>query len=99
MTMHAHKVRLGIFLVSIHFIVLLSVGVFWVAGGFLFDEMIAAVGLIAPLFAGYTTVIISYINDHKNTEPPPEPVTHAYRISSLLIALLFGIVVEGAVTL
>ena len=99
MTMHAHKISLGIFLVVTHFGILLSIFAFWIKGGFLFDEMITALGLIAPLFAGYSTVIFAYITDHQRGTPPPEPVTVSYRVTSFFVALMFAVVVGGAVVL
>jgi hypothetical protein len=97
--MHAHKIGVGIFMIVTHFGILLSIFAFWISGGFLFDEMITALGLIAPLFAGYSTVIFSYIADHNKMKPPSEPVTVSYRVVSFLVALLFAVVVGGAVVL
>ncbi len=70
--MHKHRLRVGLFISSAHFVVLLTILGFWVAGGFLFDEMVTALGLIGPLFAGYTTVIFAYLIDHPHVISSPE---------------------------
>jgi MFS family permease len=97
--MHAHKITIGMFLIVTHFGILLAVLGFWISGGFLFDEMVTALGLIGPLFAGYTTVIFSYITDQKRGAPPDEPVSIPYRAASFLVAFLFALVVGGSVVL
>jgi len=97
--MHAHKIALGMFLIITHFGILLAVLGFWICGGFLFDEMVTALGLIGPLFAGYSTVVFSYITDQKRGPPPDEPVSVSYRVTSFLVAFLFALVVGGAVVL
>ena len=98
--MHRHKLLVGVLMSLGHFIVLLAVLGFWIAGGFLFEEMVTALGLIGPLFAGYTTVIFAYVIDHPEViTSPGEKISLTYRIMSLFVPLLFIGIVGGAVVL
>jgi hypothetical protein len=82
--MHAHKIAVGFSLIVTHFGIIILVSAFWILGGFLFTEMVTAIGMIVPLFAGYTTIIFSYINEHRKVAPPREPVAAPYRFTPFL---------------
>ena len=98
--MHQHKLLVGLLMSAGHFLVLLMILGLWIAGGFLFDEMVTALGLIGPLFAGYTTVIFSYIREHPEAiQAPQERISWAYRATSLFLPILFVVIVGTAVVL
>jgi hypothetical protein len=50
--------RLGMAIVSVHFLLIGVVIVLFFAGGFLFPEMTTTVALLVPIFASYTTAVV-----------------------------------------
>jgi hypothetical protein len=94
-----HKTQVGSFLVAGHFVILLSIILAWIDHGFLFEEMVTALGLIGPLFAGYTTVIFSHIIEHAQdvTNPAQESLSLVYRVASFVVPAIFILVVGGSV--
>jgi len=46
--MHKHKIAVGLSLVFTHFGIIILVFAFWIIGGFLFTEMVTAIGVIVP---------------------------------------------------
>ena len=87
-----HKLRMavGFFLVISHFGVLVLVFSLHFAGGFSFSEMTTTVGLIAPLFAGYTSVILAFIVKNKDKiEESNHKITASYAVMSFFLPLLF----------
>jgi hypothetical protein len=55
-----HKTQVGSFVVAGHFVILLSIILAWIDHGFLFEEMVTALGLIGPLFALHDGHIFAY---------------------------------------
>jgi hypothetical protein len=98
--MHKHRIQLGIFMIISHFLILLEVIVLWMFHGFLFEEMTTSLGLIGPLFAGYTTVIIAYIIDHASVlKDDGSQVSVAFRAVSLMVPAMFVIVIASSAVL
>jgi len=98
--MQRQKIIVGLFMIGSHFFIILMVMVAWLAGGFLFTEMVTAVGLIAPLFAGYTTVIIGFINDNREALPRSDTeVTESYKVVSFALPALFAFVTGASVVM
>ena len=97
--MERHKNQVGSFVVAGHFIILLSIIIAWVKHGFLFEEMVTALGLIGPLFAGYTTVIFSHIIEHAQDPKAQtnEDLSFVYRAASFLVPAVFIAVVGASV--
>lgn len=94
------RIRLGLFLIVAHFGILLMVIVFWLAGGFLREEMTTSIAIIAPFFAAYTTAIIRHLIKTKHPTPDQgRPVTSAFVFVSFLTPSLFVLLVAGAVVL
>jgi hypothetical protein len=98
--MRKHKIAVGLFLSGSHFSILILILVFWSINGFLFDEMVTAIGLIGPLFAGYTSAIFAYIIDEAEAISTPDaPVSLPFRIASFAAPIIFVLTVGGAVVL
>jgi hypothetical protein len=94
------RVRLGLFLVTTHFVAIILLIVMYFAGGFLFDEMTTAVGLIAPLFAGYTTLIVKYIiGTRHDPGTTTTAVSPAFRYLSIMITAVFVMSIVGLILL
>jgi hypothetical protein len=99
-SMHKHRLQLGIFMIASHFFILVAVIALWVFHGFLFEEMTTTLGLVGPLFAGYTTVILAYIIDHPNVLVDDGPaLSTAFRVLSFSVPALFVIVVFVSILL
>jgi uncharacterized membrane protein len=97
--MEKHRNQVGSFVVIGHFVILLSIIFAWIDHGFLFEEMVTELGLIGPLFAGYTTVIFSHIIEHAQDikVQKQEYVSLSYRIASFAVPALFIAVVGACV--
>jgi hypothetical protein len=94
------KVRLGVFLIVAHFFAIVLIVVLHFMGGFLFEEMTTAVALVAPLFAGYTTLIIKYIIDsRRDVVPVQKPVTSVFAFVSFLTPALFVFAIYALIIL
>jgi hypothetical protein len=63
-----YKVRMSIayLMLVAHFSVIVLVIVMFFYGGYSFSEMTTTVGILGPLFAGYTSAIVAYIIKHKS---------------------------------
>lgn len=88
------KNRVGIFIVCSHFFVIVLTFMFFFASGFDFDEMTTIIGLVSPLFAGYTTVIISYIiKNRRDVRLHSSTVNTPYIFLSFLTPSIFVLLV------
>ncbi len=65
----------GLFVVS-HFLTLVLVGALYLKRGFTFEETTTTIAIIAPLFAGYTTLIVKHIiaNRNRKSDPSTSPI-------------------------
>lgn len=97
--MHMLRTLTGSTMVVANFLLILGVFVLWLMGGFLFSEMVTTVGLITPLFAGYTTAILKYVieNRFRRSKQEESPVSLIFAVYSLGIPLLFALLVGGAI--
>jgi hypothetical protein len=96
--MFDHRTKVGLFMIAGHFVIILLILTMWGVGGFLFEEMVTAVGLIGPLFAGYTTVIVTHVIENRDpTSEKQEPLTAAYRLLSVAIPAVFMMALVAAV--
>lgn len=94
------KKWLGVFLVSVHFLILLLVILFWLLGGFLTEEMTTTIAIIAPFFAAYTAAVIRYVISTKyQTASLERPVSGVFVVFAFGIPAMFAIVVAGSVAL
>lgn len=59
------KIALGAFVIFANFFTLFLVIVFYLLGGFTFDEMTTSVALIVPMFSVYTSAIVKFIYDSR----------------------------------
>jgi hypothetical protein len=97
--MTKHTLNIAILIVASHFCILIEIIWLWLKSpkGFLFPEMVTAIGLIGPLFAGYTTVILNTVIKTGESTIPAGTENIAYKSFSLAIPLTFSLVVAGAV--
>ena len=93
MTENSSKVWVGLFMVFGHFVVILLAISLTFVGGFSMDELTTILGFIGPLFAGYTSVIISFIIKHKNDPSYGDNIVNPlYGVVSFAIPVIFVIV-------
>lgn len=96
MTERKLKYSLGLFLIASHFCLLIACIVFYFLNGFSIEEFTTVVAIIAPVFAGYTTSIITFIiKDAHVLKDKTKRVTGVYASLSfvipLLLVLIFGV--------
>jgi len=81
---------IGVFIVISNMLMIIAVFVFYISGGFLFDEMTTSISLIAPMFSIYTTLIIKNIVANKNkTISDSKVVTKTYGFIAFLMPSVF----------
>lgn len=90
MTEGAAKVRVGLFMIGSHFFVILLAITLAITGAFSTDELTTVLGFVGPLFAGYSSLIISFIIKHKNEASyGDESVNPAYAFLSFAVPAVF----------
>jgi len=90
MTEAQNKSIVGLLLVFSHFGIIIMIFVFYVLGGFLFDEMTTSIALVAPMFSLYTTAIFKhFIKRKRKTKAKAELLTKEYIIISLFVPSVF----------
>jgi NADH:ubiquinone oxidoreductase subunit 6 (subunit J) len=104
MSMSEYRVKLlvGGFMIGSHFLLILLIAGLYIMRGIAFTEMTTTIGLIGPLFAGYTSVIFAFIIKNKNKlNSDGEHVNLPYAIASFfvptvfVIALLFSVILKA----
>ena len=89
------------YLISAHLSVIASLIILRILGGFEKDEFTTIIGIVTPMFAGFTTsVIMFFINDRYNVAVNPNiNISVAFRFLSYLFPTLFTISILTAVWL
>jgi predicted tellurium resistance membrane protein TerC len=91
------RVIIGIGLVAGHLITILTILGLYTLGGFAFDEMTTAVGLVSPMFVAYTSVIASYFARHRfRSASLGKIIEPAFVAMTMAAPALFIFVVLGA---
>jgi hypothetical protein len=98
MTEHELKIKLGVTLVASHFGILILLMVLFAAGGFKFEDFTTIVAIIAPMFAGYTTAVTTFIvNDRHTTNIRSPRVSSVYVMMSFAFPLVFTLILVSAI--
>ena len=80
---------IGVLMVVLHVALLLSLYVFFLKGGFRFDEFTTSAAIVAPMFAGYTTAITVYFTKKRFVEADEsQKVTGMFSAMSIFFPLL-----------
>jgi len=100
MTEIALKYSIGWFLVILHIAVMLLAIGFFIKGGFTFDELTTLFAVIVPMFAGYTTSIVTFVVNNRFSEVDrSKSVNLTFVIMSFFFPSIFATLIIGAVTL
>ena len=101
------KNRIGLFLIGSHFLLVLLIVLFFLLGGFTFNQMTTAIALIVPIFSAFSAMIIKYFiysKEHKSDSHKTVPksfatVVHFVSITSVcFIYLILLMKVFNAIT-
>jgi hypothetical protein len=88
------KNKLGLFLITSHFLIVVIIIVLYFFNGFLFEEMTTSVALISPVFAVYTTAIVKFfIANQTLTRRKSRKLTSSFITISFAIPSIFVIAV------
>jgi len=93
------KERIGLFVIVSHFLCVVLVVVFFLMGGFEFDEMTTIISLVLPVFAVYTSGIVKYIISRKHKSTKGRLVSKSYAFISFLMPVVFIAAVFSVITL
>jgi hypothetical protein len=100
MTERKLKYIVGLFLIACHFVLLCFVIALYFGGGFNIEEFTTVVAIITPVFAGYTTSIITFIvKDAKVLEDKTDRVSLVYTSMALTMPLLLVVILGLSVGL
>jgi len=100
MTEISLKYTIGWFLVVLHIIVILLAIGFFIKGGFTFDQLTTLFAVIVPMFAGYTTAIVTFVVNNRFVEVDPSKLVNVtFVVMSFLFPSIFSVLIIGAVTL
>lgn len=93
------KYSIGLYLIFSHLTVILSIIILRMLGGYDKDEFTTIIGIITPMFAGFTTSVIMFIiNDRYNVVTNPGIVISTpFKFLSYLFPSLFTISILIAV--
>lgn len=95
------KYSIGLYLIFAHLVVIVSLIVLRIIGGFETDEFTTIIGIVTPMFAGFTTSVIMFIiNDRYNVNVNPNVnISPAFRFLSYLFPFLFTLSILTAIWL
>lgn len=92
------KYSLGIFLIASHLVVLLSIILLRFLNGFNTDEFTTLLGIVAPMFVGYTTSVISFlIKDRYRLVFESKTVTKTYASFMYIFPAMFVTIILIAI--
>jgi hypothetical protein len=94
------KVAVAVFIVCAHFGILVLSFLLYLAHGFTFEEMTTIIGLIGPLFAGYTTIVLTFMSRVQGVRPKvSKSVGLSFVFTTLLSPILFTLALASCVVL
>ncbi len=100
MTERGLKNRVGLFLIAVHLFIIVLVLVCFAVGGFDFDEMTTVLAVIVPMFAGYSTAVISHIvNERFVLKDTSKPVSGMFASLAFVLPTLFAMLIVAAILL
>jgi hypothetical protein len=92
------KYLIGISMVCANLFVLLEITVLYFLHGFDFDQFGTLLGIVLPMFSGYTTSIIAFfINDRTAIEDTSQKVTNTYAALTVLFPSIFVALISIAI--
>ena len=78
MSLNQIRARIGIFLLVAHATMMALLLFFYFFGGFTFPEFMDSIGLIGPIFAAFTTIIVRWYLKNSHTIDNSEAVSRPY---------------------
>src|ERR1700746_3212867 len=98
MSEYSVKLVVGGLMIVAHFLLMIVIIGLYMVHGLAFTEMTTTIGLIGPLFAGYTSVIFAFVIKHKNRmDLGNERVNLAYAVASSFVPTIFVVALFVAV--
>jgi hypothetical protein len=101
MTARTLQAIVGVIFIVSHFAVLILVAAFYIARGFTFEEMTTTIAIVAPVFAGYTLIIVRAIMAERtqgNTAPQKNE-RFLFIFLSLFVPAVFVLVLVAIICL
>ncbi len=80
---------LGLFIIASHFGAVMLVIGFYLARGFLFEDMMTTLALIVPMFATHTTSIVRYVITHRHVSKSQRAASGEFAVLAFAVPLLF----------
>jgi hypothetical protein len=102
MTERQVQTTVGVLFIISHFAILVLVAAFYIARGFTFEEMTTTISIVAPVFAGYTLIIVrAIIADRNNTSSGAhdKPSAGLFVFLSLFVPIVFVTLLAAIIVL
>ena len=95
------KYRFGLYLILSHLIIIISLVLLRIMGGFDQEEFSTLLGIIMPMFSGFTTAILFFIIEdrHNTSQSGGQPLSSAYRFLAFTFTSLFILAITTCVWL
>jgi hypothetical protein len=92
------RYRSGLYLIGLHVAVFMLAVVFRFLGGYDTHEFTTIVGVVLPMFTGYTTAILAYIVKNRNVQQDTSlPVTGVFAFLVTILPTILVLVVCAAI--
>jgi hypothetical protein len=101
MTARTIQAIVGVIFIVSHIGVLILVAAFYIARGFTFEEMTTTIAIIAPVFAGYTLIIVRAIMAERTQSDTVPKVKERFLFTflSLFVPVVFVVVLVAIICL
>jgi hypothetical protein len=101
MTARTIQAIVGVIFIVSHFAVLILVAAFYILRGFTFEEMTTTISIIAPVFAGYTLIIVRAIMAERRDgdKGPKVKERFLFTFLSLFVPVVFVLVLVAIILL
>src|SRR5690242_15318549 len=100
MTTRTVQALVGVIFIVSHFVVLILVATFYIARGFTFEEMTTTIAIVAPVFAGYTLIIVRAIMAQRTSNAPvSQKEGFLFVFLSLFVPIVFVFVLVALIVL
>jgi hypothetical protein len=98
MTERSLKYRAGVFLIVAHLVIMLLIIILFFMNGFDAGQFTTLMGVIAPMFSGYTTAIVAFIIKDRHVSADASPkVTNTFSALFFVFPGIFAAVIAASI--
>jgi len=92
------RYSIGVSMICANLAILIGIVALYFLKGFDFDQFGTLIGIVLPMFSGYTTAIIAYfVKERTATEDASSPVTKTYAAITFVFPFIFVVIIAFAI--